>query len=95
MLEDKIKESLDQLINRTIISLHTIMFPLRIGKAHFQIKNESDYALGLAHGMIIAGFVSDFNAYNNREPNEEEMVEMSTVIFKRTDEIREAISKGG
>jgi hypothetical protein len=93
MLDDKIKESLDQLINRTIISLHTIMFPLRIGKANFHIQNESDYALGLAHGMIMAGFVSDFNAYN-KEPNEEEMVEMSTVIFKRTEEIREAIFKG-
>jgi hypothetical protein len=32
--------------------------------------------------------------HTTREPNEEEMVEMSTVIFKRTEEIREAIFKG-
>jgi hypothetical protein len=60
MLDDNTKEALDQLINRTIISFHTIMSPIIIGKADLQIQNESDYAIGLAHGMIITGFVSNF-----------------------------------
>jgi hypothetical protein len=91
MLDDNTKEAIDQLINRTIISFHTIMSPIIIGKADFQIQNESDYAIGLAHGMIITGFVSNFKTNNKREPNQEELVDVSQVLFSRTEELREAI----
>ena len=91
MLDDNTKEALDHLINRTIISFHAIMSPIIIGKADFQIQNESDYAIGLAHGIIITGFVSHFNTYNKREPNQEELVEVGKVLFSRTEELREAI----
>jgi hypothetical protein len=32
------------------------MSSIRIEKADFHIVNESDYAIGLAHGMILTGF---------------------------------------
>jgi hypothetical protein len=93
MLDDKMREALEQLIDRTTISFHTIMSSIRIDKADFHIQNESDYVLGLAHGMILTGFISDFKDHNKREPNQEEMTEVSKVLFDRTDELREAILK--
>jgi hypothetical protein len=50
-----------------------------------------DYAIGLAHGMILTGFISDFKTHYKREPNQEEMIEVNKVLFDRTDELREAI----
>jgi hypothetical protein len=58
MLDENMRGTLDQLINRTIISFHTVMSSLRIDSADFHIQNEPDYALGLAHGMILTGFMS-------------------------------------
>lgn len=84
MLDDEMREALDQLIDRTTISFHTVMFSIRIDKAEFHIQNESDYA---------TGFISDFKTSYNREPNQEEMIEVSKVLFDRTDELREAIFK--
>jgi hypothetical protein len=93
MLDENMRGALDQLIDRTIISFRTVMSSIRIDKADFQIQNELDYALGLAHGMIITGFVSDFNTRNKREPNQEEMIEMSRVLSYRTEKLRKAIIK--
>ncbi|HEU4446176.1 MAG TPA: hypothetical protein VFR94_16005 [Nitrososphaeraceae archaeon] len=70
---------LDQLIDRTTISFHAVM-SIRIDKADFQIQNEPDYALGLAHGMILTGFISDFRTHYKREPNQEEMTEVGKVL---------------
>ena len=47
------KEILNQLINRITVSFHIIMPSLRTDKADFHIQNESDYAMGLVHGMIL------------------------------------------
>jgi hypothetical protein len=93
MLDDKMRGALDQLIDRTTVSFHALMSSIRIDKAEFHIQSESDYAIGLAHGMILTGFTSDFKAHNNREPNQEEIIEVSKVLFKRTKELREAIFK--
>jgi hypothetical protein len=93
MLDDNMKGVLDQFIDRTAISFHTLMSSIRIDKAEFLIQNESDYAIGLAHGMILTGFLSDFKTHNNREPNQEEMTEASKILFDRTTELREAIFK--
>ena len=84
---------IDQPIDRTTISFHTLMSSIRIDKADFHIQNESDYAMGLAHGMILTGFISDFKTCYRRETNQEEMIEVSKVLFDRTDELREAIFK--
>jgi hypothetical protein len=44
--------------------------------------------MGLAHGMILTGFISDLKDHEKREPNQEEMIEEGKVIFGRTEEIR-------
>jgi hypothetical protein len=43
--------------------------------------------------MILTDFLSDFKTHNNREPNQEEMIEASKILFDRTTELREAIFK--
>jgi hypothetical protein len=91
MSDEYMKGVLDQLIDRTIISFHAVMSSIRIDKADFNIQNELDYALGLAHGMILTGFMSDFKDQNKREPNQEEMTVVAKILFDRTDELREAI----
>jgi hypothetical protein len=93
MLDESMRKVLNQLIDRSTVSFHTIMSSLRTDKADFRIQNESDYAMGLAHGMILTGFISDFKDHEKREPNQEEMIEVGKVIFSRTEEIREAILK--
>ena len=95
MLDDIMRRDLDQLIDRTTISFHTVMSSIRVDKVDFHIQNESDYAIGLAHGLISASFISDFNARFHREPNTEEMIEVGKVLFKRTADLREAMFKGG
>jgi hypothetical protein len=37
--------------------------------------------------------MSDFRNHHKREPNQEEMIEVSKVLFNRTGELREAILK--
>jgi hypothetical protein len=91
MLDDKMRGAIDQLIDRTIMSFHTVMSSIRTDKADFHIQNESDYVLGLAHGMILTGFMSDFKDHNKREPNQEEKTEVSKVLFDT--ELRESILK--
>jgi len=93
MLDDIMRRALDQLIDRTTISFHAVMSSIRIEEAEFHIQSESDYAIGLAHGMILTGFLSDFKTHNNREPNQEEMIEVSKILFDRNIELREAIFK--
>jgi hypothetical protein len=93
MLDDKMKGVIDHLIDRTTISFHTLISSIRVDKAEFHIQNELDYAIVLAHGMILTGFLSDFKTHNNREPNQEEMIEASKILFDRTTELRQAIFK--
>ena len=95
MLDNKMREALDQLIDRTTISFHPVMSSIRIDKADFHIQNESDYATGLAHGMILTSFISDFKTHYKREPDQEEMIEVGKVLSDRTDELREAILRSG
>jgi hypothetical protein len=93
MLDDKMREVIDQLIDRTTISFHVLISSIRVDKAEFHIQSETDYAIGLAHGMILTDFLSDFKTHNNREPNQEEMIEASKILFDRTTELRQAIFK--
>jgi hypothetical protein len=77
MLDDKMKGVIDQLIDRTTISFHALISSIQIDKAEFHIQSESDYAIGLAHGIILTGFLSDFKTHNKRDSNQEEMIEVS------------------
>ena len=94
MLDDKARGVLDQLINQALVSIPILMASIREDKADFHVKNESDYAIGLAHGVIISGFVSDFSILNKREPNRTEMTEVNKVLLKRREELSEAVYKG-
>jgi hypothetical protein len=71
------------------------MSSIRIDKTDFHIQNEPDYALGLAHGMILTGFISDFKTRYKREPDQDKMIEVGKVLFDRTEEMREAILRSG
>jgi hypothetical protein len=93
MLDDNMRGVIDQLIVRTTISFHTLMSSIRVDKAEFHIQSESDYAIGLAHGMILTSFLCGSKTHNNREPNQEEMIEASKILFDRTTELRQAIFK--
>jgi hypothetical protein len=63
--------------DRATVSFHTVMSSIQTDKADFHIQNDSDYALGLAHGMILTGFMSELKNQYKREPNQEEMTEVS------------------
>jgi hypothetical protein len=88
MLDGNVIEALNQLIGRTTVSFHTVMSSIQTDKTDFHIVNELDYALGLAHGMILTGFMSDFQDHKKRGPNQEEMIEVSKILFNRSEELR-------
>jgi hypothetical protein len=43
--------------------------------------------------MILTGFISEFKYHNKREPNQEEMIEVSKILFERNEELRKLILK--
>jgi hypothetical protein len=68
MLNNKTREALEQLIGIIVASIPLILSSLRAGKEDFHIQNESDYILGLVHGMIISGFLSSFLLSTGEDP---------------------------
>jgi hypothetical protein len=95
MLDNRIRGALDQIIDQAVSSLPSVLPSLREGKRDFHVENDTDYALGLAHGMITSSFLFIFNAFYNRQPTQAELIEVKNVFFIRTRELREAIFKGG
>jgi hypothetical protein len=93
MLDNKTREALEKLIGVVVAFLPLILSSLRAGKEDFQIQNESDYRLGLVHGMVISGFLSSFFTLNMRGPNQQEIMDVSKVLFDRKVELREAVFK--
>ena len=91
MLDDGMKEILNQHINRFPFAFSCLLNGT--DKADFHIQNESDYIFGLTHGMILTGIISEFKNHNEREPNQEEMIEVSKIPFERNEELRELILK--
>jgi hypothetical protein len=68
MLDNKTREALEQLIGIVVSSLPSILPSLRAGKEDFHIKNETDYIIGLVHGMVISGFLSSFSLPTGEDP---------------------------
>lgn len=93
MLNNETRESLEQLIGVVVAFLPLMLSSLRAGKEDFHIKNESDYILGLVHGMVMSGFLSSFFTLNMRGPNQQEIMDVSKVLFDRKVELREAVFK--
>jgi hypothetical protein len=94
MLDSNIRGSLDQIIDQMVSSLPITLSWLREAglKATLHIDNEKDYALGYAHGVIKASFLSTFFMQNKRHPEVEETIEADTIIYKRTAELRDSIN---
>jgi hypothetical protein len=94
MLDSNIRGSLDQIIDQMVSSLPITLSWLREAglKANLHIDNEKDYALGYAHGVIKASFLSTFFMRNKRQPEAEETIEADTIIYKRTAELRDSIN---
>jgi hypothetical protein len=97
MLDFKVRGALEQVIDQFVSSFPTTVSSLREGtrNADLRIENENDYALGYAHGMITASFHATFMMLTNRLPNAEEKAEADTIIYNRTDELRNSIIKSG
>jgi hypothetical protein len=97
MLDIKVRGALEQVIDQFVSSFPKTVSSLREGirKADLHIENENDYALGYAHGMITASFHATLLMLTNRLPNAEEKTEADTIIYNRTDELRNSISKSG
>lgn len=64
-------------------------------KAKLHIQNESDFLLGVSLGLLHQAFSNYFISAYRRYPNEQEILEINSVIFRRTADIRNAIFQSG
>jgi hypothetical protein len=64
-------------------------------RVEMNVKNKEDFALGLALGIIIQDFYNQFFFMYTREPNQQEILEVASIIYRRIAEIRNAISNIG
>ena len=88
---------LEQYIDSIVIAIPNIIrvFFDPSKKARLQIQNENDFVLGVALGNIQNAFLTTFVSTQARYPTQEELTEISNVIFKRIPEIRDAIFSTG
>ena len=97
VLDDKdrgrIEDSIDEIIQE-IPNLIEI-FRNEEFKKKYQIQNESDLTIGMVWGYLMRAFQDTFILDYQRLPNADEVNEVLALIFKRTDEIKEAIFKCG
>ena len=64
-------------------------------REHFQLREESDFMVGMVWGYVLRAFQDLFILDHSRPPNEMEALDAMSIVFKRTKEIREAIFKCG
>lgn len=86
---------LEQIIDNAIRSVPSYLRIMFQHKAEFGVKNEADYVLGFSLGSIFQGFLNNFLLTNLRNPNEEELLEASNIIFRRIRDIHNAILETG
>ena len=60
-------------------------------RVEMNVKNKEDFALGLALGIIIQDFYNQFFFMYTREPNQQEVLEVTSIIYRRSVEIHNAI----
>ena len=58
----------------------------------FHIKNSEDFVFGLAYGGINFSFSGYFDASHQRQPDAEELKEITDIVLRRLPEIKQAIS---
>jgi hypothetical protein len=95
-MDDILIGTLERLIDDTIKAEHRTTFSIFMAKeAGLDIKNELDYGLGHAHGVIRASFITSFIEIMRRLPDDYEMLEMNDVIFRRNADLKDAILNSG
>ena len=95
-LEKKDRKILDTMIEEEILKIPGLVRNLRLPQFQdiFQIKNESEYIYGYTHGSIIGKFETYyFVVHKGKKPNAVEVDEIGKMIFEKSNEIRNAISK--
>ncbi len=93
-LGDKDSKMLKAMIDEEIAKIPGLVRNLRLPQfsALFQVKDESEYVYGYAHGSIIGRFETYyFVAHSGKKPSGGEIDEIDKTIFKRSSEIRNAV----
>jgi len=95
-MDDILSGILERLIDDNIKAESRSTFSTLMAKeAGLDIKNELDYGLGHAHGVIRASFITAFIEIERRLPDDIEMLEMNEIIFNRNADLKDAILKSG
>ena len=95
-MDDILRGILERLIDDTIKAENRSTFSIFMAKeAGLDIKNELDYGLGHAHGVIRASFITSFIEIMRRLPDDYEMLEINDFIFRRNTELKDAILNSG
>ena len=58
----------------------------------FHINNSEDFVFGLAYGGINSSFSGYFESLHQRQPDAEELEQITNIILRRLPEIKKAIS---
>ena len=93
-LKDKDKTVLKTMIDDEIGKIPGLIRNLSLPEfgSIFQIKDESEYVYGYTHGSIIGKFETYyFVVHGGKKPSGGEVDEIDKTIFKRNQEIRDAI----
>ena len=96
MLDDDLRGILEKIIDGSIASLPSSSSSLRAaGEAglDLKVKRGLDYSLGYVHGAIMASFNCSFIMIKGRAPDTYEILEIAKIINRRTDELKDAISR--
>jgi len=64
-------------------------------RKNFQVREESDFMVGIIWGYVLRSFQDFFVLDYNRLPNQIETLDAMSIVFKRTKEMKEAIFKCG
>ena len=64
-------------------------------RAEEQIENQNDFVMGAALGMIYQTSIFAIFAINMRLPNQEEMSEIQSIIYRNIPRIRNAMFNAG
>ena len=97
ILDEKTRGRLEQIIDNSIQSTPNIvklLFNQQVRK-RWSIENQNDFSLGFALGTIQNEFWTQFYNEYGRKPYQEELLEISDIIFKRVPEICNAIFNAG
>jgi hypothetical protein len=94
MLDDKLRGMLEKIIDQSVESLPSSSPSMNARReAGLNVQSDLDYSLGYAHGSIRASFYCTFIMINGRAPDTLETLEVDEVIYRRTGELKNALSK--